>query len=146
VDLMSFNGYQGTVETSVADDVLYGKILFITDLVTYEAQTLAQLKAAFEEAVTDYLATCKELGKEPSKPCPGQFNVRVGSELHRSALLKALKDGTSLNAVVVQALQAHLSSAEPTPLVKSFVQAKAMGGQVTERAARARWITPASLA
>ena len=65
MELLSFNGYQGTVETSIADGILHGKILFITDLVTFEAETLPQLKLEFEAAVLDYLATCAALGKRP---------------------------------------------------------------------------------
>lgn len=109
MELFSFKGYQGTIETSVADGVLFGKILFITDLVTYEAPTLGELKDEFEAAVNDYLSTCKEVGKRPDKPCSGQFNVRTGPELHKKALTKSLRDGTSLNAVVVDALSAYLS-------------------------------------
>ena len=48
-------GYEGSREYSVADNVYHGKIMHIDDLVTYEANTLGELKAAFEDAVDDYL-------------------------------------------------------------------------------------------
>ncbi len=63
MELLGFNGYQGSVETALADGVVHGKILFIADLVSYEAQTLPELRQAFEEAVVDYVATCKSIGK-----------------------------------------------------------------------------------
>lgn len=117
MDVMSFKGYQGTVETSLADGVLHGKVLFINDLVTYEAHTLSQLKQEFEAAVEDYLHTCQEVGKPPNKPCSGQFNVRISPELHKRALMRALAQASPLNTVVVQALEALLSEPKPSATV-----------------------------
>jgi len=37
------------------------------------------LRKAFEEAVEDYLQTCREQGKEPEHPFKGSFNIRVES-------------------------------------------------------------------
>lgn len=54
-----FRGYKGSISASIEDQCLHGKILFINDLITYEAETVPALKEAFEEAVNDYLETCK---------------------------------------------------------------------------------------
>jgi predicted HicB family RNase H-like nuclease len=40
-------------------------VLVITALVSYEAQTVAQLNHAFKQAVEDYLGTCHSLGYVP---------------------------------------------------------------------------------
>lgn len=64
---LEYKGYLGTVEFSAEDNCLFGKIIGITDLISYEAQEVSELKEAFEEAVNDYLDTCKELGKETIK-------------------------------------------------------------------------------
>jgi predicted HicB family RNase H-like nuclease len=48
-----YKGYSGTVEASIEDGVLHGKILFVSDLVTYEADTVTALKSEFEAAVDD---------------------------------------------------------------------------------------------
>lgn len=112
MELMEHKGYTGTVEVSMDDGVLYGKILHIIDLVTYEGGTPHELKQAFIEAVDDYLLTCKEIGKEPQKPLSGQFNVRTPPELHRKLSLRALAEECSLNSLVVQALERFMESAE----------------------------------
>ena len=52
----SHKGYEGSALISLDDNCLYGKILFVGDLVTYEAETVAQLRAAFIEAVELYLS------------------------------------------------------------------------------------------
>ena len=56
---LEYKGYLGTVEFSAEDNCLFGKIIGINDLISYEAQEVSELKEVFEEAVNDYLFTCK---------------------------------------------------------------------------------------
>lgn len=56
--LLHYRGYHGSIEASPEDNCLYGKVQFIRALVSYEGETVAQLDAAFREAVDDYLHTC----------------------------------------------------------------------------------------
>ena len=108
---LEHNGYQGSLEVDVGTDLLFGKILFINDLVTYEAKTVPDLRKEFQAAVDDYLVTCQQLGRDPQQPCGGVFNVRVGPALHRAAAVRAHKHGVKLNAVVVSALEQYLADA-----------------------------------
>ncbi|MCO5119186.1 MAG: type II toxin-antitoxin system HicB family antitoxin [Burkholderiaceae bacterium] len=85
-----------------------GRILFIDDLVTYEANTPDLLQKEFEAAVDDYVETCAQVGKAPQRPFKGLFNVRVPPALHRAAALRAARDGVALNEVVVKALTMYL--------------------------------------
>ena len=59
---LQYKGYVGSIETSTQDKCLFGKLLFIRALVSYEGQTVAELETAFREAVDDYLQTCPRLG------------------------------------------------------------------------------------
>ena len=102
---MEYKGYHASVEYSEADNVLYGTILGINDLITFEAESISDLKVAFEEAVDDYLATCAELGKEPEKEFKGQFNVRIAPNLHKRAALKASLQKIKLNKFVEHAIE-----------------------------------------
>lgn len=110
MELFNYKGYQGSIKTSIEDECLYGKILFITDLVTYEAETLSDLKIEFEAAVDDYIATCSELNREPLKPLSGTFNVRIGPYLHKKCALKAIQEDISLNKFIAKALEKQLSN------------------------------------
>lgn len=53
---LTYKGYQGTVHYSAEDEVFYGKVLDINDLVSFEGCSVDELKSAFQEAVDDYLA------------------------------------------------------------------------------------------
>jgi predicted HicB family RNase H-like nuclease len=104
-DVMTYKGYIGSVRYSEEDEVFYGKIAAINDLIMFEGTSVKDLKKAFYEAVDDYLATCKEMGREPQKPFKGSFNIRIPKDLHRRAAKKATMMGISLNQFVQRALE-----------------------------------------
>jgi predicted HicB family RNase H-like nuclease len=99
-----YQGYVGSAEVDIENGVLFGRLLFIRDAIGYNAATVEELKQAFEDAVDDYLAACKEDGSEPDVPCKGSFNVRVGPERHRKVAIAARNQGIDLNEFVVAAL------------------------------------------
>ncbi|WP_281438988.1 MULTISPECIES: type II toxin-antitoxin system HicB family antitoxin [Pseudomonas] len=105
---MHYKGYYGSIEASVEDNCLFGKLQFIRALVSYEGQTVAELETAFKEAVDDYLDTCKQLNQAPEMPCKGSFNVRVGHDLHLAAALTATRQKVTLNDLTRQALSEYL--------------------------------------
>ncbi|WP_254611905.1 type II toxin-antitoxin system HicB family antitoxin [Serratia fonticola] len=98
--MFKYKGFFGSIETSATDLVLHGKIECISDLVTYEADTMPDLQRAFFEAVDDYIETCELVGKSPDKTMSGTFNIRIGEDLHRKAFLKAKCLKISLNDFV----------------------------------------------
>lgn len=102
---LEYKGFTGSIEVDLEDQLLFGKVLLINDLVSYEGQTLPELKASFESAVDDYLAQCEATGKPANKPLSGLFNVRVGEDLHRQAVLYAHRNALTLNKVVIKALE-----------------------------------------
>jgi predicted HicB family RNase H-like nuclease len=53
--VLSHKGYCGSIEVSKEDECLHGKLLFIRDLVTYEATSPEALEQAFRDAVDFYL-------------------------------------------------------------------------------------------
>jgi len=120
MDILHFRGYEGTAELDMTRQVCRGKILFIGDLVTYEAKTPDKLQEEFEEAVKDYEGTCLMLGREPKISLKGQFNVRVSPALHEKAVLRALTEGVRLNEIMTRALDAYLNSPSQPIVNNSF--------------------------
>lgn len=108
-----YKGFIGSISASAEDNCLYGKIEFINDLITYEAETVPELKKAFQRAVDDYLETCKSLGKDPEKPFKGSFNIRLGPELHREAALFARENSMNLNELVTESVKNFIKTKEP---------------------------------
>lgn len=110
INTMQYKGYIGSIEVDTKENILFGKLLHIKDLVNYEAETPAELVASFHEAVDDYLQDCEDQGVEPDQPFKGQFNVRIDPDLHRALAVEAKKLGKSMNDYVESVLQRHKST------------------------------------
>jgi len=104
-----YKGYTGSIEYSQEDNLLFGKVLGIRGLISYEGETGKQLEIDFKEAVDSYLADCKATGKKPEKPFKGSFNVRIPATLHQKAALMAMESKTSLNSFVTEAIRSRVS-------------------------------------
>lgn len=103
--VLRYKGYYAKPAYDPEDQIIYGKILGIDDLVNFYSETAKEVEEEFHKAVDDYLDFCKEIGKEPQKAYSGTFNVRVPEELHREAALCAQAIGITLNAYVEQAIR-----------------------------------------
>lgn len=104
--MMTYKGYVATYELDEDDDIFYGKLTGINQLVTFEADNAKDLKQAFHDSVDDYLAFCVEKGIVPDKPYEGSLNICIGKELHRQAVLAS--KNTSLNAFIGEAIKEKL--------------------------------------
>jgi len=109
-DILKYKDFIGTVHYSTDDEVFFGKLDGIDDLVTFEGDNVDQLKKSFKEAVEDYLEICKSHGKEPHKSYKGSFNVRIKPNLHKLAAYKSVELGLSLNQFVEQAINDKIKS------------------------------------
>ena len=65
---MEYKGYVSSVEFSEEDNLFYGRITGIRSMISYEGSTVAELIEDFNRAVEDYLALCKNEGKQPEMP------------------------------------------------------------------------------
>ena len=61
---LTYKEFIGTVSFASDDEVFYGKVEGINDLVTFEGSTVIDLKKAFQESVDEYIELCKDLGKD----------------------------------------------------------------------------------
>ena len=101
---LSYKNYNGTVEYSKEDDCLFGKVVGVRSLLSYEGESIKELKADFHRVIDEYLADCGERNVEPEQPYKGTFNIRISPELHRNIALYAMEHGKSLNAAVEEAI------------------------------------------
>jgi len=94
---MEHRGYRARVEFDPEDDLFVGHVAGIADGVGFHSDTVPGLRAAFIEAVDDYLATCERIGKRPDRGASGRLMLRIDPEVHARALRAAEIAGTSLN-------------------------------------------------
>ena len=99
---IDYKGYTGSVEFSPEDRLLYGKVLGIKALISYEGTSADELVEDFQGAVDDYLALCASQGVTPEKPYTAadldwhdkmsRSSVEMADEKSRPALAGALPD------------------------------------------------------
>jgi predicted HicB family RNase H-like nuclease len=116
-DLMQYKDYFATIHYSAEDEIFYGKLIGINDVVNFEGSSVRELKKAFREAVDDYLETCRQVGKQPEKIYKGSFNVRISSDLHRKAALASSIKNISLNDFVRYAIDFTLNHSKEINVV-----------------------------
>jgi len=108
IDKLVYKGFLGSVHYSAEDEVFFGKVEGINDLITFEGSSVRELKKAFKEAVEDYVELCEGTGKNAQKSFKGSFNVRITPEIHQRAFRKATSEGKSLNQFVKEAIEKQL--------------------------------------
>jgi predicted HicB family RNase H-like nuclease len=104
MNTMRYKGYTARVEFDERDNILVGRLLGIQDMVSFHADNVADLRAAFEEAVDDYLEACARVGKKPQRPASGKLMLRVPPEIHAAAAVAAQAAGKSLNQWAAEVL------------------------------------------
>ena len=104
-DILIYKDYIGSVHFNAEDEIFFGKIEGIEDLISFEGSSVNELKKSFKEAVEDYIILCKETGKKTEKSYKGSFNVRIPPEIHKRAKRIAAMKGISLNQFVQKAVE-----------------------------------------
>lgn len=108
-NMIEYKGYIGNVQFVEKDKLLYGKILGIKALISYEGASVDELLSDFHHAVDGYLEYCKGENIQPEKPFKGSFNVRISPEKHKQLSLLAIERNQSLNSLVEDAIDSYLS-------------------------------------
>ncbi len=103
--MMEYKGYIGKVEFDDQAAIFHGEVVNLRDVVTFEGESVEELRKAFRESVEDYLAFCAERGEEPEKPYSGSFTVRISPDLHRDIAIQAQLANKSLNGWIGELLQ-----------------------------------------
>ena len=97
-------------------------------IISYEGETVSELKEDFKGAVDDYIAYCKEAGITPRKSYSGSLNIRISPEVHSKIAILAQQAGISINAFIKSAVESKLQLCYKQPWIKKnslFVNATA---------------------
>ena len=108
--MMEYKGYIGKVEIDDEVGILYGEVINVRDVITFEGSSVDEIQEAFHDSVDDYLKFCAKRGESPEKPFSGKFVLRLPTELHRKAYIQAKLKDKSLNSWVTEILQSVLKN------------------------------------
>ena len=102
---MTHEGYLATLEIDEDAGVIHGRVINANAVLTFEGETLAELRRDFGDTIADYRDWCKERGVEPEKPYSGTLSLRIAPELHRRVAEQAAKAGESINQFIAERLE-----------------------------------------
>ena len=108
-DVLNYKGFIGSVHFLAEDSIFYGKIEGITDLITFEGETVKELTDAFHFMVDEHIKDCEAENIAPEKSYKGSFNVRLTPELHKRIAISAKMRGITLNRYVFETLNESVS-------------------------------------
>lgn len=109
--IMRYKGYWAEIRYSDEDECFWGKVEGLKNTsITFEGETVKELKKDFKDAIDFYLEGCRIEGTEPDKQCKGSLNVRLGIELHTKAKMRSIEENISINELIKNAVAAYLKT------------------------------------
>lgn len=108
-NIMEYKGYWAEIKYSDEDECFCGVIEGLKNAsISFEGNTVEELKKDFKEAVDFYLEDCKDNNEIPEKQCKGSLNVRLGVDLHNNAKMKSIEKNISINELIKDAVRLYL--------------------------------------
>ena len=107
--MMQYKNYLARVEFDADANIFHGEVINIRDVVTFQGESVGELKKALEDSIEEYLAFCAERGEEPDKPFNGRFTVRLSPDQHKKVVLAAEKSGKEVDLWVTDVLAQAVS-------------------------------------
>jgi predicted HicB family RNase H-like nuclease len=67
---MRYRGLTGIIEPDDQSEIVFGKVIGIRDIITFQGRSVAAAWDAFRDSVDSYLALCAARGEDPRDPEP----------------------------------------------------------------------------
>ena len=103
--MMAYKGYLAHITFDEQANLFHGEVINIRDVVTFQGQSVEELRQACADSIEDYLSFCAERGEAPDQPFFGRLTVRLSPEQHRKVILAAEKAGKDVAQWVAEALE-----------------------------------------
>ena len=101
MNYLEYRGYIGSVEFSAEDDCFCGKVLGVRGLISYEGESVQELKKDFCDAIDAHIDFLERTAQESDKDA---CTYRIAPTLHQSAARIAESRGLTMDAFVEQSL------------------------------------------
>lgn len=103
--MMTYKGYLARIAFDEEASLFHGEVINIRDVITFQGQSVDELRQAFADSVEDYLAFCAERREAPDQPFSGRLTVRLSPEQHRQVILAAEKAGKGIEQWIAEVLE-----------------------------------------
>jgi len=101
---LSYKGFTARIEFDPDDNIFFGRVLSVKDIIGFHGETVSELTTDFHNAINHYLDVCHQRGEKPQKEYSGKLTLRVPPDIHGEIANAAAHDGKSLNKWVADTL------------------------------------------
>lgn len=103
--ILNYKGFVGSYKYIAEDNMYFGKVELISDLVTFTSFGEKNMQKTFESAVDDYLETCKIHGKNPFNLFNSlKLQINLSPELYSDVCEESKKRGLTINQFATVAI------------------------------------------
>ena len=102
---ISFKGFRARIEFDSDDNIFYGRVLGVKDIIGFHGETVTELITDFHNAVNHYLDVCQQRGEKPQKTYSGKLTLRISPDIHADIAVAAAHTGKSINKWVEETLE-----------------------------------------
>ena len=102
---LCYKGYAARVGFDPDDNIFFGRVVGIRDIVGFHGKTVEELKSDFHNAIDHYLDVCRKRGDPPKKTYSGKLTLRIPPEVHADIAAAAAHSGKSINKWVAETLK-----------------------------------------
>ena len=106
-NLLHYKNYVGSVFFSEEDSVFHGKVIGITDSISFEGNSVKTLTEDFQNAVDEYLEFCLEVGKQPGIHA---YSINLSPSVYDEAKSYAAQIGLSINDFVEDIIKSRIQA------------------------------------
>ena len=103
---LHYKNYIGSVFFSEEDGVFHGKIIGISDSISFEGDSVKSLTEDFQNSVDEYLEFCIDSDKEPEK---STFAIKISPDVYNKAIMYATQKGLPLNMFVERIIETNIN-------------------------------------
>ena len=104
-NMLSYKGLSAHIEFDPDDNIFFGRVLGVKDIIGFHGETVKELTSDFHNACNHYINDCRQRGEEPNKIYSGKLTLRIPPETHANIAVVAAQTGKSINKWVSEALE-----------------------------------------
>lgn len=109
-NVLDIDGYSAVVSYDPETNLLRGEFIGLNGGADFYADNVAALLEEGRNSLSLFLEVCRERGIAPRKNFSGKFQMRLDPSVHEKATVAAAARGTSLNALIEEAVQHELEA------------------------------------
>jgi predicted HicB family RNase H-like nuclease len=134
--MMRYKGYMGCSKVNEKEGLIFGEVVGLRDVITYQGRTVREARRAFRESIDLYLQTCSDEGIDPDRRFSGKLLIRTTPIVHRALAAHAKSHGVSINTFAEKILTRAIVKESSVPGPRQPAARAPSAKQKNESAAR----------